>query len=994
MTFELYHFYFLIRSVSRCQITGLLTIASITRVVTRQFTFSMQMFFPKICASILYRVQKQLSDMESLLFYSSEYQIVICTVCKYALRQGTNGIAVHLSMRHGELFANSRELRSYAKRLSLCKQRLPETVKMMCIPSETLPINHLKLYSDGLACMLCLAEPKIYRSTDYMRHHLKTEHQWNKDRPKGRQKYLDQQVYILFDSVTRPVQCQTFYPTGGLCRYFEVDGRSDNDRARASQPRLQPEISLRDQIKQDLAQKTQAISKSQDVIVTLPHEVDVSPWLEMTRWPQYLRGQKLLVVARVAELPPRASPQPLGLHDTILGELIRSFDRVIEAARESILTEKVNIFDQHRINSFIRRKSSEKPMFFKLQEGTYKKYKEVWQRLLCYVYRLVVLKQCNDLNYLITDQQSAALDQVVLAAQSYIRDAAQINTEQLDRACLLFCVSLLDHRLRGNIYDSVVVGFLAVLGINTQDDRFHEAIRYTSHLSAFVKMAQMLVIERAVLAADLGEVEYPADVLDEMRDRFMIYGSNSPMNWVLKLRAYGKKIRDSSTGLGYIIWSEDGSAISYKDTELSMAGLRGFVQQQIELAQSALEDLLLVHSEEDRADVIPPLVLRDLKDDPSNNQRGWSFLNHPQNQALQGKEQWLLNRVVDNDWLHEEFFLTQALGKWRKASVQQYFRRVDCFLERILLLVHITSGQPARGTEILSLRVSNTLHGIRRNIFIENGLVSFVTFYHKGYSISGSTKIIHRYLPREVGELLIYYLWLIRPFCNQLRLLAFSAAAPPSSFLWARGDKEDDNWESARLSTVLAREFHIHLHTVMNITIWRHIAVAISRQHLRNGQFKRDYDVVESYADHQTAHTSLMAGNVYARLLGEAPGHVALARQQYRIVSREWQSFLGFDAYLRSRDFALYDSFAQTLNMSSHSNLDISRKRKLVNLVDDDQENKQARDPVLQRSNYIEMQQKVRIDLVQQNQQFMRAVKRRRRFNTMRNVISNEKKSV
>ena len=30
----------------------------------------------------------------------------------------------------------------------------------------------------------------------------------------------------------------------------------------------------------------------------------------------------------------------------------------------------------------------------------------------------------------------------------------------------------------------------------------------------------------------------------------------------------------------------------------------------------------------------------------------------------------------------------------------------------------------------------------------------FVTRYHKGYNLTGNLKIIHRYLPREVGELL------------------------------------------------------------------------------------------------------------------------------------------------------------------------------------------------------------------------------------------------
>lgn len=62
----------------------------------------------------------------------------------------------------------------------------------------------------------------------------------------------------------------------------------------------------------------------------------------------------------------------------------------------------------------------------------------------------------------------------------------------------------------------------------------------------------MLVVQRSVLAADEGEVEHPADLLDEMRERFMIYGSRSPFNWALRLRVYGKKVRNSTTSLGYI----------------------------------------------------------------------------------------------------------------------------------------------------------------------------------------------------------------------------------------------------------------------------------------------------------------------------------------------------------------------------------------------------------------------------------------------------------
>ena len=87
---------------------------------------------------------------------------------------------------------------------------------------------------------------------------------------------------------------------------------------------------------------------------------------------------------------------------------------------------------------------------------------------------------------------------------------------------------------------------------------------------------------------------------------------------------------------------------------------------------------------------------------------------------------------------------------WPIRSFQQDFR------EKLLVLMHFTSGQPARGSEILSIRHSNFIRGGHRNIFVEKGLMVFVTRAHKGYIISGDVKIIHRYLPRAVGELLAY----------------------------------------------------------------------------------------------------------------------------------------------------------------------------------------------------------------------------------------------
>jgi hypothetical protein len=80
----------------------------------------------------------------------------------------------------------------------------------------------------------------------------------------------------------------------------------------------------------------------------------------------------------------------------------------------------------------------------------------------------------------------------------------------------------------------------------------------------------------------------------------------------------------------------------------------------------------------------------------------------------------------------------------------------------------------------------------------------------------------------------------------------------------------------------------------LTLSTYHHIAIAISRRHLTQGGFKRDYDVEEQASDVQTTHTSWTAGRLYARGLEEAPGHVEARRAGFRVVSRGWHKFLGF----------------------------------------------------------------------------------------------------
>jgi hypothetical protein len=319
----------------------------------------------------------------------------------------------------------------------------------------------------------------------------------------------------------------------------------------------------------------------------------------------------------------------------------------------------------------------------------------------------------------------------------------------LDKSCLHLCISLLDHTLLGDHFESVVLSFLAVLGIDGKPwGVFRSPVSYSPDLSKFIKIAQMLVVERSVSAADANEVEHPSDLLHEMRERFMMRGSRTAFDWVSRLRAYAKKVVSNTTSLGYITWSKDAPTVSYRDASFGMDSLRSFVATQVRKAQKELGSLLLPHTDEKRENIVPTFFLHRLHDDPSNSRKGWNFLKDPHNadQLQECGERWLLDRVLENDWLRDEMlhFTKESRCHWNKKGGQAYFAQVDQFLETLLLLFHITLGQPTRGSEPLSLQHCNTAQGHHRGTFNEDDVVGTVMSYHKGYNITGFTKIIHR----------------------------------------------------------------------------------------------------------------------------------------------------------------------------------------------------------------------------------------------------------
>ena len=202
-------------------------------------------------------------------------------------------------------------------------------------------------------------------------------------------------------------------------------------------------------------------------------------------------------------------------------------------------------------------------------------------------------------------------------------------------------------------------------------------------------------------------------------------------------------------------------------------------------------------------------------------------------------EKELLSRLYEDKPLQQRFFFgfersltSNSFPKWRTKEVKAYLSLHKEFLKRLALIMSILGGQPPRATKLFSLQVENTMIRGLKHIFIEERLISFIITYYKGFNIDNKLKIVHRFLPKKVSLILVHYLAQIRPFIKQIHHFVYYQTAPISPQLWGGAIK--GVWTSNKLSKMWLKESLKELgpQTRLTIALWRHIAIAISREHL------------------------------------------------------------------------------------------------------------------------------------------------------------------
>jgi superfamily II DNA helicase RecQ len=638
-----------------------------------------------------------------------------------------------------------------------------------------------------------------------------------------------------------------------------------------------------------LNQKEKAEQDKRKAVRDSDEVTEISPWLEKTEWIRHLEGKDKATMATLVK--------PAEVAELELQEVEKSLKRLVEKARQTILQKKVSMFLLHRAESYEAGQDSHKVFHVNIGMDTIQRYLHIWSQILVYILRTA---STESRLYQFTSTQQDCIGKVMIAAkvfQLYKEDDVEDMQEELDEACLQLCITLLDHQLDGDEYESAILSGLAVISLDSTEKqhRFKDPGQYTPILAGFLKVAKMLTIQYCYEKKQEEVGESSRVLFEELHTRFLVNNTATPVNWVLKVMSYGRGISKRMTAEGCISWNVD--TVIYEDIELSMTDFRWLIHKLAEETQEILlHELLFVKNMGE----LPSYSWAELRDNAAKDEPEWNFIKDGRNRML-GYQRWLLDRILQRKELQSRF--VHANGEWRQREVNNWFDKLARFLEKLLILIYMTGGQPARSKELLSVRYCNTEKGGHRSIFVEDGLLSIVTYYHKGYNITGTEKIIHRYLPEEVGDLLLQYIWLVLPLRQQLQKLVYNDKEIASAFLWSvdRGKK----WTGDRVREVIKRESDRLIGIQLNKKSYRHIAIAISDRFMKRGKFdknkenKNEDELQDEAIAKQSAHTPETAGSAYARFLQEAPSHIQTMRYRFRTVSLEWHNVLHFNKKLQ-----------------------------------------------------------------------------------------------
>ena len=246
------------------------------------------------------------------------------------------------------------------------------------------------------------------------------------------------------------------------------------------------------------------------------------------------------------------------------------------------------------------------------------------------------------------------------------------------------------------LYQSPLMHYLAVRGVDEHSKTFRAAFFYTPILAAALWISRLIVLEVAVpLEAwpalrleSKAQVESVRERIHDLRRKHLCEGSFSPTASILSQLAIGKHFNKLHIALPNIHWSEDEQTIYYLGKPVELGKIRDMCRTLIQELQEALDELTF--------GPVPSIDLGGIVDSMAWSQefrqQQYSFIKHVANKEHTGVGYRYLYRRAQRGEGAWRLLRKGRAGQdeWMDAQVKKYLGKERQFLRKLMACMHVT----------------------------------------------------------------------------------------------------------------------------------------------------------------------------------------------------------------------------------------------------------------------------------------------------------------
>ena len=313
-------------------------------------------------------------------------------------------------------------------------------------------------------------------------------------------------------------------------------------------------------------------------------------------------------------------------------------------------------------------------------------------------YRIItrIILRLYDTNYGVQEEANATnnypkvffSDRQKIAVQKLIADATNIKN------CLEYIISLLDQEYNESPFECILICALAFMSL--RKNLTYRDVQESSVLFSGIQAINKIVLLKASNCDIATCSRYALDILshpqDEKRPLQDIPQRPKSMSWIINTFSYAKAIARTTTREGLVIWDQD--TLLIKHIRVSMVEFKMAVLAKVDETSRQL----LILTGKDDVKFLPTIPWESTYDSFNNHNIGYSFLTDEKNPIYHLTESQFNKRRIKGHMFNEH-------GAVNELAMKVFKEARNRFLSNLLCLIHITAGQPARGSELIRVRV-------------------------------------------------------------------------------------------------------------------------------------------------------------------------------------------------------------------------------------------------------------------------------------------------